>query len=725
MTRPDRTTLPANLAPLWKLAANLRWSWHAPSCEPFRRLDEDLWLRTRQDPWLMLAEIPAQRLERMAADADYVADVAAAAENLETYLESRETWFAKEVGEEGLRVAYLSAEFGLVRGLRIYSGGLGVLAGDHLKSASDLGVPLVGIGLFYREGYFSQFIDAAGRQQDVYEAADPGRLPLTEVNDADGRPLHLTVPIEGHNVAVRAWRANVGRVPLYLLDTNVRQNRPEDRHITDRLYGGNIEHRIRQELVLGLGGVHLLEAIGWGNAVLHLNEGHAAFAALERARQAATDGSPAVSRGHTAFADALVRAGRSIVFTTHTPVEAGHDYFPPELVEKQLGPYLWSAGVPLVDLLSVSRRDPTNPVEPLCMTILAMRGSSRRNAVSMLHGEVSRRMWADMWPDRGVEQVPIHSITNGVHLATWVAPPMASLYERHVGEDWTDALDSFHWRGAEDIPDADLWSARRAQRAAMIDVLRHRVFLGRGRSRLLLGEALDPDVLTIVFARRFATYKRATLLLSQPDRLAALVAGDRPVQFVFAGKAHPADEHGKALLRQIVESTERPELQGRFVFLEEYDVELARSLVQGADVWLNVPLRPREASGTSGMKAAANGALNLSIADGWWAEAWRDHNRQSDTVGWIVDAGMVSDEHRNEADAAEVFRILEQEVVTLFHERDAEGRPHGWLSRVRAAMRQLPPFFNTHRMVRDYVLESYLPASSRSVLAPAADAGRK
>ena len=472
MKRPDRTELPAVLTPLERLAANLRWSWHASTRQLFERLDPELWPRVHSDAWRLLAEVPVERLEAAAGNGAYVADVRAADAELTAYLRSSDTWFRTEYGDNPVRIAYFSAEFGLVSGLRIYSGGLGVLAGDHLKSASDLGVPLAAVGMFYREGYFSQHIDATGRQQDVYLPADPATLPLTEASDADGKPLRVTIPIEGHEVVARAWLAEVGRVPLYLLDTNLAPNRPEDRSITDRLYGGDVEHRIRQEMVLGVGGVRLLEAIGSSDAILHMNEGHAAFAALERARRTATAASTAASRGHNAFVEALVRASRSTVFTTHTPVEAGHDYFPPALVEKQLGPYLWNAGIPLVDLLSVSRRDPTNGNEALCMTILAMRGSCRRNAVSALHGEVTRRMWADLWPDRDVDQIPIQSITNGIHLATWVAPPIAALYAQHVGEDWTDTLDSFHWRGVDDIPDADLWAARGMQRRRLVDVLR-------------------------------------------------------------------------------------------------------------------------------------------------------------------------------------------------------------------------------------------------------------
>ncbi len=713
MERLDRSPLPAPLAALEPLAANLRWSWHAPTRAVFERLDADLWARTRGDAWRLLQEVPAGRLEAAAVDATYVASVEAAAADLRAYLAAPNTWYHDRYGAHPLRIAYLSAEFGVIAGLRIYSGGLGVLAGDHLKSASDLGVPLTAIGIYYREGYFTQHIDGGGQQQDVYEPVDPRLLPLREVGGASG-PLRITIPVAGHDVVARVWRAAVGRVPLYLLDTNLEQNRPEDRRITDRLYGGDDKHRIRQELVLGIGAVRLLDAIGESHAVLHLNEGHAAFAALERACQVLTQVPPTVSRSHTAFADALAKTSRSIVFTTHTPVEAGHDYFTPALVEEALGPYLWSVGIPLVDVLAAGRRDAKDERERFCMTILAMRGSSRRNGVSQLHGKVSREMWAELWPELAEKDVPIGAITNGVHLPTWVAAPTAALYERYVGEKWAETFDPFHWRGIDDIPDEPLWQARTAQRRRLIEVVRGRLLASRGRTRPFAGESLDENALTLVFARRFATYKRATLLLSQTDRLLRLLNGERPVQVVFAGKAHPRDEFGKALLREIALFAERAENAGRFVFLEDYDVELAHALVQGADIWLNVPVRPREASGTSGMKAAANGALNVSIADGWWAEAWLEHNRQHDPVGWTVhtDETHANDSERDRADAETLFGVLETEVVPLFAERTDNGLPSAWLRRVRSCLRQLPPFFNTHRMVQQYVDEAYMAAAA-------------
>lgn len=701
--------LPRRLGPLIDLAGNLRWNWHPPTRTLFESIDEALWGAAGGDAWRLLRLLPASRAEALAADEAFLRAMDAAHADLLAYLGSEDTWFMREHGGNGLRVAYLSAEFGLVPGLRIYSGGLGVLAGDHLKSASDEGLPLVGIGLFYPEGYFQQCVDSTGRQQDTYDPVDPAAMPMSELRREDGEPLRLAIPVGPKDVFVRVWQVAVGRVPLYLIDANVPENGEADRRITDRLYSGDSRHRIRQELLLGIGAVRLLEALGQGDAVLHLNEGHAAFAALERARMIMdrSRGQGTAGRGH--FTASLDTASRSIVFTTHTPVEAGHDYFPPGLVEEELGPYLWSSGIPLHEFLSAGRRDPADAEEPFCMTILAIRGSSRRNGVSELHGHVSRRMWAALWPDRNVDDVPIGHITNGVHLGTWTSAPMVALFERHIGESWADSLDEFHWHGIDEIPDAELWEVRNRLRQHLIERVRRRITLGAARGGT--PAALDPDTLTVVFARRFATYKRTALLLAQPERLAALMHGERPVQFIFAGKAHPRDEPGKNVLRQVVAFADRHRLpSGRFVFLEDYDLHLAQALVHGADIWLNLPIKPYEASGTSGMKAAANGGLNLSVPDGWWAEAVVEHDRLSAGIGWAVDPFIENAEDRDRVEAGEVFRILEQEAVPLFHDRDADGLPRAWLQRVRASLRQLPPFFNTHRMVRQYATESYMRA---------------
>jgi glycogen phosphorylase len=714
MTDPAVTQLPAELAELHRLACNLRWSWHAPARALFERIDPVLWRESNHNPVLLLDSVGRPRLDELAADASFVAAVRAEAADLRRYMSANDTWYVRNYDADASRtVAYFSAEFGITECLRIFSGGLGVLAGDHLKSASDLGVPLVGVGLFYGLGYFTQQIDAEGTQRDAYSPADPRLLPLRPVLGEDGAPVLVSVPLGTHAARARIWRADVGRVPLFLLDTNVPENRPEDRHITDRLYGGDNEHRLRQEIVLGIGGMRALRAAGREPAVIHLNEGHAAFAAVERARGRMCD--------KECYRDAAEREAAGVVFTTHTPVAAGHDYFPPELLERYLGAYVWEMREPWDRFLALGR---TAHDSRFCMTALAIRASDARNGVSRLHGVVSRQMWHDLWSHTAVDDVPIGHITNGVHLPTWVGPHIARLLVDRVGPDWQDDADQLRWHRTAHIPPDELWQARAAQRSSMVEHVRLWLVKEadrRGEDAAWAARALDPGALTIVFARRFATYKRATLLLSQPQRLLRLLNdSQRPVQFIFAGKAHPKDIPGQALLREIVQFARTADVRNRFLFLEGYDVELARYLVQGADVWLNVPLRPYEASGTSGMKNAANGGLNLSIPDGWWAEAWSEHNRLPEPIGWNIDAGHADTlelngpeagrADRDRADANALFDLLENEVVPLFYER-TKGISKGWSGRVRSAIRQCGGYFNTHRMVREYVEITYQPAA--------------
>jgi starch phosphorylase len=728
-TKTASIKLPASLEPLRQLAYNLRWGWHPVTRRLFVDLDPDLWEKGGHNPIRLLAELTPEKLASAAADQEFVRAVNEAHSDLRTYLEDPQTPFQKDFRGDGLKVAYISAEFGIVDCLRIFAGGLGVLAGDHLKSASDVGVPLVGIGLFYNDGYFTQHIDTTGRQQESYDVADSAHLPIVEEHGADGAPLRIRIPMAGRQVHARVWRAQVGRIPLYLLDTNVAPNRADERRITDRLYGGDLEHRLKQEIVLGIGGHRALEALGLGDALLHLNEGHAALAAIERAGRilsaahaaSYTERSVAQLPG-AAFRAALASAAEGIVFTTHTPVEAGHDYFPADLLERYLGSYLWQTGVPWKDFVGTGRREPANDKEPFCMTVLALRASSRRNAVSRLHGAVTRHMWHTVWPGTAESDIPIGHVTNGVHLGTWVGPVMRDLFARHLGVSWEHETDPFHWRRIADIPAGELWTARSAQRLKLVEHVRARV-AGRKGHAGKLSTLLNPDALTIAFARRFATYKRATLLLSDPERLGSLLSGARPVQFLFACKAHPRDEPGKALLRQVYAFAEQPEYRDCFLFLEGYELDLARYLVQGADVWLNVPIRPYEASGTSGMKAAANGSLNLSIPDGWWAEAWSSHNRLSAPIGWCVEPDEGPAELRNRADATRLLDLLEHEVIPAFWERDAQGLPQAWLERVRASLRQLPPFFSTHRMVGDYVVSSYLREASHTTAQRASASG--
>jgi glycogen phosphorylase len=728
MTDPVSITLPPTLAALRDLAYNLRWSWHDPTRALFAHVDADLWQRSGHNPVALLAGADRARLAELAADRGYCADVRAQSAELRDYLGSSETWYARRRAAAGV-VAYFSAEYGITECLRIFSGGLGVLAGDHLKSASDLGVPLVGVGLFYSMGYFTQQVDADGNQRDVYQAADPRSLPLRPVQRADGSRTLVCVPMRDHVAFARIWRADVGRVPLYLLDTNVLDNRPEDRRITDRLYGGDSEHRLEQEIVLGIGGMRALRAAGHEPRVIHLNEGHAAFAALERAR--------GMMRDRETFRDAVARSSHGVVFTTHTPVAAGHDYFPHDLLERHLGGYMWELREPWDRFLALGRAPHD---DRFCMTALAIRCSARRNGVSRLHGAVSRTMWRELWPGAHEHDVPISHITNGVHLPTWVGPSFAQLYADRIGADWREGADELHWHRASHIPLDDIMNARDSQRADMIAHVRHRLAMEaarRGEETGWTTLALAPDALSIVFARRFATYKRATLLLSQPERLLALLHEHAPgapgVQFIFAGKAHPRDVPGQALLKQVAQFARRHDVRQRFVFLEDYDVQLARHLVQGADIWLNVPLRPYEASGTSGMKAAANGGLNLSIADGWWAEAWQEHNRLPEAIGWTIggsedelalDGPETGRADRDRADADALFDLLEREVVPLFREQQ-QGRSDEWARRIRASLRQCGGFFNTHRMVREYADQVYNDAGAVPAAASEPRAARR
>ena len=715
---PFSTTLPAGLQALGSLARNFRWSWHAETARLFEQLDPALWEATNHNPVRLLQEIDPVRLEAAARSESYVAELNAGAASLDGYLNDSNTWFQRTYPQLGeVRIAYFSAEFAITESLRIFSGGLGVLAGDHLKSASDLGVPLVGVGLFYHDGYFTQRMDANGKQHDVYTPADPRKLPVT-LETRFGAPLLVEFPYLDRQLHAQVWRADVGRVALYLLDTDVPQNRAEDRHITDRLYGGNNEHRLRQEIVLGIGGMRALAALGVRPTVLHLNEGHAAFAAVERVRQ--------VMEGESGtFAALAERMSGGVAFTTHTPVPAGHDFFPADLMERYLGGYVWEMREPWQRFLALGRHDPADLDESFNMTLLALRMSGRRNGVSELHGEVSRKMWKGVWQSLHVEDVPIGHITNGVHLPTWAADSIAQMYAKYLGGEWADSPDEFHWNRISDIPNAEIWNVRTRLRLELIEHVREllaKQLTARRQDANWAKQALDPNALTIVFARRFATYKRATLLLQEPERLIRLIR-ERNVQFIFAGKAHPRDEPGQEFLRRIFEFAARQDVRDRFVFLEEYDPHLARMLTGGADVWLNVPRRPYEASGTSGMKSAANGGLNLSILDGWWAEAWTDHNRLPHPPGWAIDAHAVDPNNQDEADAQELYRLLEQSVVPLFYERDIRGVPNGWCERVRSALRQLVPYFNTHRMVSEYVARFYVPSHEHTMRITGAGSG--
>jgi starch phosphorylase len=702
-----RPHLPAALAGLETLAMNLRWSWDRRTRDLFSWIDPARWDEVGHDPVRLLAAADPGRLAELAGDPLFLGTLTAAERDLDAYLHEPRWFQHRHPGGTGgiAHVGYFSPEFGISEALPQYSGGLGVLAGDHLKAASDLGVPVVGIGLFYRHGYFRQALSVDGWQQERYPDLDPYALAVRPV---DG--VRVEVDLAGVPAVAQLWRADVGRVRLFLLDTELDANPDEVRSVTDRLYGGDTEHRLRQEILLGIGGVRALRALGIDCQVFHTNEGHAGFLGLERIRTLVTEHG-------LAFDEAVEVARSGCLFTTHTPVPAGIDRFPRELMERYFGGWARDCGVDLDRLMQLGHRLGEPPEERFNMAVMGLRLAALSNGVSQLHGEVSREMFADLWPGVPGDEVPITSITNGVHGPTWVASETEELLAHHVGADWAGAGPEA-WQGIDGVTDSEVWATRHLGAERLVHFVRERL----RRSQLERGfsasdaawtdTALDPDALTICFARRFATYKRATLLLSQPDRLRALLLDpDRPVQFVFAGKAHPADDGGKDLIRQIVSFSHDLGIRHRFAFLDDYDMAVARTLYQGADVWLNTPRRPLEACGTSGEKAALNGALNCSILDGWWDEMFTGDN------GWaITSAEAVTDlDRRDRLEADSLFGLLEQQIVPLFHTRGPDGIPAGWVARMRTAWRTLGPQVTAQRMVRDYVTELYEPIARRSV----------
>jgi starch phosphorylase len=704
-------SLPPPLERLRGLAYNLRWAWSHETIEIFRRLDSDLWESTSHNPVLMLGVIDQEKLEQAANDVGFLAHLEQVCQEFDAYMASETTWFRRTHGPTtGPLFAYFSAEFGVTECLSIFAGGLGVLAGDHLKSASDLGVPLVGVGLLYQQGYLKQYLNEAGWQQESYKNNDFYNLPVNLEGQADGKPLTIQVAYPGRIVTAQVWRAQVGRVSLYLLDTNIPANRPDDRDITYQLYGGDLEMRIKQEMMLGIGGYRALEALGLNPAVCHMNEGHAAFLALERVRRL-------METSRLSFAEAREAASAGLVFTTHTPVEAGHDYFPPDLMDRYFGEYARSLGLSFHDFLALGRRNPGDQAESFCMTVLALHMATRSNGVARLHGEVSRRMWQGLWPGVPENEIPIGHITNGVHFESWISREMKELYDRYLGPRWREEpANQTVWHRAEQIASEELWRTHERRRRRLVSYARQSLasqLQQRGASQMAVQfaeEVLDSEVLTIGFARRFAPYKRATLLLRDPDRLDRIVNNpDRPVQFIFAGKAHPRDDPGKYLIQHIVELARQERFRRRLVFLEDYDMGVARYLVQGVDVWLNNPLRPLEASGTSGMKATANSVLNLSILDGWWDEAYQPQ------VGWAIGRGESYDdrEYQDQVEAEALYDLLEQEVVPLFYDRGVDGLPRRWIARMKASTAALCHFFNTHRMVQEYTERFYLPSAER------------
>jgi starch phosphorylase len=703
-------SLPQRLEPLRKLAYNLHWDWNVEAKDLFRRLDRDIWESSNQNPVLMLSSISQQRLHEVSEDQGFLAQMNRAAIQLEDYLKNRD-WYHKQRGtEEKDCYAYFSMEFGLVKALPIYSGGLGVLAGDHLKSASDLGLPLVGVGLLYQEGYFSQYLSADGWQQERYPINDFYNMPLHPERNPDGSELRIAVDYPGRKVYARIWRVQVGVVPLYLLDTNIEPNSRYDQDITDQLYGGDKDLRMHQEIMLGIGGVKMLKALGLNVSTYHMNEGHAAFMTLERIRIL-------MQEEQLSFEIAEQVVISSSIFTTHTPVPAGFDLFMPDMVMHYVGYYADIFGLSREEFLALGREDTGDLSAPLNMAILAIKMSSFVNGVAALHGKVSRPMFQDLWPGLPVEEVPITSITNGVHARSCVAKSTQELYDRYLGLDWEmTPKDDRLWERLSAIPDEELWRNHERCRLDLVVFARELLMKSlsqRGSSQKEIGlaqEALDPSVLTIGFARRFATYKRATLFLRDVDRIKRIMQEKGcQVQFVIAGKAHPMDIPGKDLIRDIVHFIREQDVRDSIVFLPNYDINVSRFMVAGCDVWLNTPRRPREASGTSGMKASMNGLPNLSILDGWWDEA--DYVR----TGWAIGHGEFYEDnnYQDEVEANALYDLMEKEVVPLFYDRDRDGIPRGWVAKMKDAIRLNCPLFNTTRMVKDYAQRAYFPASDR------------
>ncbi|WP_089304044.1 alpha-glucan family phosphorylase [Geodermatophilus pulveris] len=704
-----RASLPEELMPLSQLVANLRWSWHAETRDLFEALDPELWRTCNGDPVQVLGEVSADRLATLARDRRFVRRLQDVVDDLEEYL-SAPHWYQSLGPEAPATVAYFSAEFGITEVLPQYSGGLGILAGDHLKAASDLGVPLVGVGLLYRAGYFEQGLSADGWQLEHYPSLDPQGLPLKLLRQSDGTAVVINVPLpEGRTLFAHVWRAQVGRVSLLLLDSDIEENAPAERGVTDRLYGGDEDHRLRQEMLLGIGGVRALRAYCQltgtpAPEVYHANEGHAGFLGIERIRE--------LTESHgLSFAEALQAVRAGTVFTTHTPVPAGIDRFPRTLIER----YFAGFGVPLEHMIPLgSESDPTK----FNMAHMGLRLGQRANGVSRLHGHVSRGMFNYLWPGFDQGDVPISSITNGVHAPTWTARELVEMGTQASSQgDPVEAGGEVHFDGVDRIPSGELWSTRRMLRGRLVEEVRRRLrdtALSRGAAESEVGwtdSAFDPDVLTIGFARRVPSYKRLTLMLRDPGRLRALLLDrERPVQLVIAGKSHPADDGGKQLIQQMVKFADDPELRHRIAFLPGYDIGMARYLYWGCDVWLNNPLRPLEACGTSGMKAALNGGLNLSIRDGWWDE-WFDGQN-----GWAIPTadGIADPERRDDIEARAIYDLLTSQVVPRFYETDRDGVPTRWVEMVRHTLRETGPKVLATRMVRDYVQQLYVPAAGSS-----------
>jgi starch phosphorylase len=696
------TPIPERITRLRELAYNFWWSWHPEAQQLYRQIDPELWEQDYHTPVNFLRDVRQRRLEAAASDPSYLQQYDLVLAAFDRYVSADDTWFARTFPDASdTTIAYFSAEFGLHESLPIYSGGLGVLAGDHIKEASDLGLPFVAVGFLYPQGYFRQHLDPSGWQEAIYTKLNFADIAASPALTPDGHEVVVEVELPGRTIYAKVYRIQVGRIPLFLMDTDIHPNGPQDRELSARLYGGDQEMRVAQEIVLGIGGVRALRQMGISPTVWHMNEGHSAFLVLELARELVGQGVP--------FAEAAQQIRARSVFTTHTPVPAGNDAFPLPLIEKYFWQYWSQLGLNRDEFLDVALQQQSwGPT--FAMTVLALKLAERHNGVSKLHGHVARGMWQWLYPDKSQDEVPITSITNGVHTATWLAPEIRQLFEAYMGQDWEEHLDDVaQWQAVREIPDEVLWETRRRLKHQMVAFARERT----RQRQLQLGTppvvwpVLDEEAFTIGFARRFATYKRATLLFKDTERIKAILnRSDRPVQIIFAGKAHPADDPGKLFIQQVYQMSQQPGFAGKIVFLEEYDICVARALVQGVDMWLNTPRRPHEASGTSGQKASLNGAPNMSILDGWWPEAYNGRN------GWSI-----GEEHENPNqdeqdwnDAQQLYHLLEDEIVRLFYDRDG-GVPRKWLAVSKEAIATVAPVFSTRRMVKDYVTQLYMPAA--------------
>ncbi len=702
-------------ADLRKLSRNLYWTWQPEIIDVFRDLDPILWREVNHNPYEFISRLPEEKLQERAANLALDARINCAFHQLRDYTQETNTWGDIHASPlKGRPVAYFSAEFGLHESLPLYSGGLGVLAGDHLKSASDLGIPIVGIGLFYAQGYFNQWLDENGWQQEEYLKSDVDDLPMHRLTDSDGAPLKVQVETRESNINVAVWAADVGRNRLLLLDSNLEENRPEDRQLTANLYGGDQTVRIRQELILGVGGMRTLQALDIKPGVLHLNEGHSAFAVIELANQI-------MQREKRSFSEVKNRISSRTVFTTHTPVEAGHDRFDPGLVEHNVGPLREQMGLDQHDFLGLGRENPLAREQQYCMTVLGMKMSNYINGVSSIHGRVSREMWQGLWPSRSAADVPIAHITNAVHTPSWLAVPMSRFYQRLLGPDWQDKMcESEMWADIDSMDEEEFWEQQQIIKVQLVNFLHRRLChkCGDGKRGNLLYDhdelRLDPSILTIGFARRFTEYKRPGLLLQDLDRLDELVNHpEQPIQIVYSGKAHPNDDNGKQLIQRVINATRDRRFRGRIVFVENYDINVARHLVQGVDVWLNCPRRPQEACGTSGQKVILNGGLNLATLDGWWPEGYDGTNGFA-----IGDGRQHSDpEKQDQYDKEQLYTLLENEVIPLYYSRDENGVPRQWIERQKNAIRSLACKFSSDRMLKDYTLQCYLPAAGAATSA--------